>query len=297
MDVPPKYSSPKAEGWLLLAGAAVLMLVLFVKLFFTLYPTLTRANEALKSGRAIKLEAGINKDSLKKIIAGGNYFTDDRDVDLLVDSLAMRLITAGGIDNLGAINKNAFGLAAPLTWKAPTGGVDFQGRLEASRQRLGFDSVLYQKELNDPTNFPASVNVSTGTLEIGGRILFQDEPMSGTLVQLREHIATLDEDSLYDHVLYARTNSNGEFHFTGLMSDSGYSVLPLKPGYEFGGRQGSARLAKNKSYTFNGKPHKIRLIGPIAYGQIKQDGVLLVRTPEEYITTYWLIAGGCILAF
>ena len=68
MDVPPKYSSPKAEGWLLLAGAAVLMLVLFVKLFFTLYPTLTRANEALKTGRSIKLEAGIKKLLLPLII-------------------------------------------------------------------------------------------------------------------------------------------------------------------------------------------------------------------------------------
>jgi cell division protein FtsW (lipid II flippase)/cell division protein FtsI/penicillin-binding protein 2 len=298
MEVHPKnIHRSKIEPWLLLAGAAVLMLVLFVKLFFTLTPRLTRANEALKTGRAIKLEAGLNKDSLRKIITSGNYFTDDRDVDLLVDSLSMRLITAGGIDNLGAINKNAFGVAAPLAWKASTGGVDFQGRLVASRQRLGFDSVLYQKELSDPTNYPSSVNVSTGSYEIGGRILSQGEPMPGTLVQLREHIATLDEDSLYDHVLYARTNSNGEFHFAGLIQDSGYSVLPLKPGYEFGGRQGSARLAKNKSYTFNGKPHKIRLIGPIAYGQLKEDGVLLVRTPEEFITTYWLIAGGCILAF
>jgi hypothetical protein len=143
MEVPPKYGSPKSEGWLLLAGAAVLMLVLFVKLFFTLMPAVTRADEALRSGRAIKLEAGLNKDSLRKIIASGNYFTDDRDADLLVDSLSTRLITAESIDNLGAINKNAFGLAAPVEWKAPDGGVDFQGRLEVSRQRLGFDSVLY----------------------------------------------------------------------------------------------------------------------------------------------------------
>lgn len=274
-----------------------MMLVLFVKLFFTLDPGLTRAGEALRSGRAIKVEAAVNRDSLKKIIAGGNYYTDDRDVDLLVDSLATRLLTAGNIDNLGSINKSAFSLYAPLPWKAPEGGVDLQGRLEASRQRLGFDSVLYRKELKDPTGYPSSVNVSAGKYEIGGRIVFEGEPMPGTLVQLREHIATLDEDTLYDHVVYARTGSDGEFHFTGLMKDSGYSVLPLKPGYEFGSRKGSAGLAGNKFYTFNGKPHKIRLIGPIAYAQIKGDGVLLVRTPEEFITSYWLIAGGCILAF
>jgi cell division protein FtsW (lipid II flippase) len=297
MDIPKNSYSKKLEGWLLLASSAVLMLVLFVKLFFTLSPALTRADEALRSGRAIKLEAGLNKDSLRKIITNGNFFTDDRDVDLLVDSLSMRLISMGSVDNLGAINKGSFGLIAPVEWKAPNGGVDFQGRLVASRQRLGFDSVLYQKELKDPTPYPASVNVSTGTYEIGGRIVSQGEPMPGTLVQLREHIATLDEDSLYDHVLYARTDNNGEFHFTGLVKDSGYSVLPLKPGFEFGARQGSARITKDKFYTFTGKPHKVRLIGPIAYAQMKEDGVLLVRTPEEFITSYWLIAGGCILAF
>lgn len=297
MDVPPKYGSPKTEGWWLLTGAAALMLVLFVKLFFTLLPGLSRSAEALKTGRALKLEPGLNKDSLRHIITGGNYFTDDRDVDLLVDSLYMRLITIGTPDNLGAINKSAFGLAAPLNWKASNGGVDYQGRLEASRQRLGFDSVLYNQELKDPASYPAEVTVSTGSLAINGRIIYQDEPMAGTLVQLREHIATLDEDTLYDHVLYARTDSKGEFQFTGLHKDSGYSVLPLKPGFEFGGRQGSASLPKNKSVRFTGKPHKIRLIGPIAYAQIKEDGVLMVRTPEEFITSYWLIAGGCILAF
>ncbi|MBO9203412.1 MULTISPECIES: FtsW/RodA/SpoVE family cell cycle protein [Niastella] len=298
MEVNPKNTNKsRQEAWLLLAGAAVLMLVLFVKLFITLSPALNRAEVALKTGRAIKLEAGLNKDSLRKIITNGNFFADDRDVDLLVDSLSMRLITVGSVDNLGAINKGSFGLLAPVEWKAPNGGVDFQGRLEASRQRLGFDSVLYQKELHDPTAYPASVNVSTGTHEMGGRILYQDQPMAGTLVQLREHIATLDEDSLYDHVLYARTGANGEFHFTGLIKDSGYSVLPLKPGFEFGARQGSARLSKDRFFTFTGKPHKIRLIGPIAYAQMKEDGVLLVRTPEEFTTAYWLIAGGCILAF
>ncbi len=127
MDVPPKYGSSKAEGWLLLAGAAVLMLVLFVKLFFTLYPGLNRANEALQTGRAIKVEAAVNKDSLRKIISGGNYFTDDRDVDLLVDSLSMRLINAESIDNLGTINKSAFGLFAPLSLEVARRWCGFSG--------------------------------------------------------------------------------------------------------------------------------------------------------------------------
>jgi cell division protein FtsW (lipid II flippase)/cell division protein FtsI/penicillin-binding protein 2 len=298
MEDPSKtYNAPKTEGWVLLTGAAAFMLVLFVKLFFTLSPQLKRADTALKTGRAIKLEAGLNKDTLGKIIAEGNYFSDKQDINLLVDSLAGKLLTTGTPDNLGAVNKNAFALTAPEQWKATIGGIDFQGRLEASRERLGFDSTLYQKELNNPTGYSDVVNVAAGAHEIGGRILYQGAPMPGTLVQLKEHMAAVDEDSLSDHVVYARTNSNGEFHFTGLYQDSGYSVLPLKPGYEFGGRLGTAGLAKNKFYTFSAKTHKIRLIGPIAYSQLKEDGVLMVRTPEEYTLSYWIIAGGCILVF
>src|SRR5581483_7300358 len=140
MELPSKntYEAPPSKGWLLLAGAAAFMLVLFVKLFLTLSPKLKTAATALQNGRAIKLEAALNKDTLGKIIAEGNYFSDNRDIDLLVDSLSLRLLTAGAPDNLGAVNKNAFSIKAPLEWKAGIGGIDFQGRLEASRQRLGF---------------------------------------------------------------------------------------------------------------------------------------------------------------
>jgi cell division protein FtsW (lipid II flippase)/cell division protein FtsI/penicillin-binding protein 2 len=299
MELPPKstYETPQSKGWLLLAGAAACMLVLFVKLFLTLSPKLKTAAAALQNGRAIKLEAGLNKDSLRKILAQGNYFTDTRDIDLLVDSLSVRLLTIGVPDNLGAVNKNAFGIKAPVEWRSAVGGVDFQGRLEASRQRLGFDSALYVKELTDPATYPATVNVAAGTRTISGRILLQGEPLPNTLVQLKEHIAAADDDSVYEPDMYARTDNNGAFHFTGLYQDSGYSVLPLKPGYEFGARQGTARLSKDRSYTFSARPHTIRLIGPIAYAQLKEDGVLMVRTPQEFMVNYWIIVAGSLLAF
>ncbi len=80
------------------------------KIILTLSPVLTRADEALGSGRAIKLEAGLNKEHFTKRSSPHEIFVDDRDVDLLVDSLSMRLITAGPVDNLGLINKGAFSL-------------------------------------------------------------------------------------------------------------------------------------------------------------------------------------------
>jgi cell division protein FtsW (lipid II flippase)/cell division protein FtsI/penicillin-binding protein 2 len=282
------------EGWLLLIVAALILTMLFVKLFSVLLPPLQKTDIALKEHRAIKLEAGMDKEVLKNILVNGNYYTDSRDIDLLVDSLSQKLFTTGSPDNLGALNKNAFAVLAPLPWNTTMGGTDFQDRLIASRQRLGFDSALYVQELIHPVDYvPAPSN---GTMQLGGLVLSNDKPMPGVLIQLRQHIA-MEDDSAGTFTAYTRTDNNGRFLFQGLARDSGYSVLPLKPGFEFGNRRGSSRLDHNINFTFVAKPHRIRLIGTIVYGQLKEDGMLLVRTPASFKTAYQVIAGGLILAF
>src|ERR1700733_5592931 len=82
----------KREGWLLLVVAALILLLFFFKLFNVLWPELEKAAIALSEHRAIKLERGIDKETLKKIIEDGNYYTDSRDIDLLVDSLSQKLL-------------------------------------------------------------------------------------------------------------------------------------------------------------------------------------------------------------
>ena len=202
---------------------------------------------------------------------------------------------AGTPDNLGALNKNNFSVLAPLAWNSNIGGIDFQQRLTASRQRLGFDSVLYVQELSHPENY-SPLPQAGGTMQISGRVQHDEQPMQGVLVQLRQHIAAID-DSLAEFTTYARTDQNGMFLFRGLLRDSGYSVLPLKPGFEFGNSRGTSKLDRNAKYNFIAKPHTIRLIGTIVYGQLKEDGVLLVRTPAGFTTSYQIICGGLILAF
>ena len=283
------------EGWLLLTAAALILLLLFFKLFNVLSPDLEKAGDALRQHRAIKLEAGMDKEVLKRIIEDGNYYTDKRDIDLLADSLSQKLFSTGHPDNLGALNKNAFAISAPVSWKTDMGGVDFQDRVTASRQRLGFDSALYVQELTHPGNYPSTLT-SSGDMQMSGFVLLNDKPMPGVLVQLRQHIAEA-EDSIGGLTAYTRTNEKGAFVFPGLTRDSGYSVLPMKPGFEFGARRGTSRLDKNASYAFTAKPHKIRLIGTIVYVQLKEDGALMVRTPDSFKTSYQMIAGGLILAF
>jgi cell division protein FtsW (lipid II flippase)/cell division protein FtsI/penicillin-binding protein 2 len=291
------FMGRQKENWLLLCGAAVLMLVLFLKLYWTLQPSLEAVEASMNTRSAIRLEPGVQHTALKKILYQGNYFSDPRDVDLLADSLAAKLRTIRTIDNLGALNKNSFSISVDPEWNPLIGGAEFQGRLQASRQRLGFDSVLYRKELSHPQQFSSSASVGKGKLEISGQVFNLDEPMSSVLIQLREHIAAVNDEDLIQREFYVRTDKQGKFSFTGLQEDSGYSIVPLKPGYEFGGRQGAAQLQSNRSFKFTARPHMIRLIGPIVYAQIKEDGLLMVRTPEEFRSLYWIIVATFLLSF
>lgn len=297
----------RKEGWLLLSGAALVLLLLFFQLYKALAPQLDRTDALLQEGRAVTLDRMVDRERLRKVIGEGSYYADPRDAALLVDTLAARLFTIGKPDNLGALNKGAFAITAPLDWKPAIGGIDFADRLRASRLRLGFDSALYVQELSGGAGHgvmsgassaeAGKVTIGTGDQQMTGLVLNQEQPMAGVLVQLRQHIPSLEEDSLTGIIGYARTDARGRFHFAGLYRDSGYSVLPLKPGFEFGSRKGTSALNGKADYVFTARPHKLRLIGSIVYGQLKEEGALIVRTPEEFRTSFQVIAGGLILAF
>jgi cell division protein FtsW (lipid II flippase) len=291
---------PSKERLLLLTAATCLLLLLFARLYVNLSPGLEQAGKNYAEGRTLNLRTDINPDSLRKILVSGNYYTDDKDIDLITDSLPVKLRQEGALENLGAINKRAFNLAAPVLWKSPVGGVDFQSRLQASRLRLGFDSLLYVQELSNPAPLPSTVSLGSGPFSITGQVINpgeNDQPVEKVLVQLKQHPALEQAEEDTELLTYARTNAQGRFSFTGLSRDSAYSVVPLKPGFEFGSRQGTADLKKSPDYTFKARPHQIRMIGPVVYSQLKEDKVFTVRTPEQFRKTYWMVAALFLLAF
>ena len=284
------YTTLSQERVLLL-GVTTLLLILFGRLYLNLGPRLDQAEQDYAQGRAINLRAGMNPDSLRRILASGNYFTDEKDLDLVTDSLVAEVQEAGALDNLGAINKRAFAVVVPTAVQSPVGGEAFQGSVEASRQRLGFDSTLYQQELNNPPLLPEKLTIGNGPYQIEGKIETAEtgRPVAAALVVLQVHGTSALEDTAREHLHYARTDPAGYFSFTGLMPDSGYSVLPLKPGLEFGSRRGTDSLGRSLSFTFKARPHKIRLIGSVPYGQLKEDRAFTVRRPEEFKESFIVI--------
>lgn len=276
----PQFTSERSY----LLGATALLLLLFVRLYSNRQPALDQAEQDYQTGVKVNLQPGLKSATIARLLRQGNYFNDPRDIALVADSLPAKLRREGSPENLGAINKRAFAIATPRPWKSSVGGATFLSRLRNSRLQIGFDSVLYNRELNSPRSYPATVG--TGGLALSGRVTDnapEPRPMAGVLVQLKRHYPRQDEsDDRPDDLTFARTDANGQFSFAGLRPEGSYSVLPLKPGFEFGGRRGSARLTASAEYEFAGRSHTLRLIGPVAYGQLKSDRAFTVRTPDEF---------------
>ncbi|GAB3491751.1 hypothetical protein GCM10027341_05120 [Spirosoma knui] len=286
-------STPVPSERFYLLGASVLLLLLFGRLYTNLLPILDQANQAYAAGQALNLEPGLKPAAVRRLLTTGNYYTDPKDISLLADSLPAKLARNGTLDNVGSLNKRLFAIAAPVAWRSPIGGDDFQNRLRLSRQQMGFDSVLYRRELKAPKAYASTTNVGTGNLSISGRVSQEERPMDGVLVQLKRHYATAQPDTLSDRYIYARTGTDGRFSFTGLKEGGSYSVVPLKPGFEFGSRRGTSKLTGDQDYIFIARPHYLRLIGSLVYGQLKTDRAFTVRTPGSFTIQFW----GIVLLF
>ncbi|MBN8825855.1 MULTISPECIES: FtsW/RodA/SpoVE family cell cycle protein [unclassified Spirosoma] len=285
------------SGRYYLLGVSVMLLLLVGRLYMNLLPTLNQAKGALASGRALTLHSGLKSASVQRLLNTGNYYSDPKDRALVADSLVAKLRQQGSPENLGALNKRQFSVLAPVAWRGRMGGVDFQSRLQVSRQQMGFDSVLYVRELNNPKPYPASVSAGNGTEAITGQVIRDEQPMADVLVQLKRHPATAQPDTLPDRFIYARTDADGRFSFTGLTNGAGYSVVPLKPGFEFGSRRGTSHLTSDQSFTFAARRHQLRLIGSTVYGQLKTDHAFTVRTPAAFTLQFWAIVGLFLLVF
>ncbi|GAB3319069.1 hypothetical protein GCM10027299_11280 [Larkinella ripae] len=290
-------STPVSSGRLYLVGATVMLLLLFIRLYSNLLPNLNQASEGLANGRVLTLTAGVKPAAIQRLLSTGNYYEDTKDRALVADSLAAKLALNGSPENLGAVNKRQFSVRAPLAWRSSVGGADFQSRLQLSRQQMGFDSVLYVRERTNPKAYASTLAIGGGNRSVSGRVTREELPLSGVLVQLKRHPPTAQPDTLQDRFFYTRTDADGQFSFTGLKADSAYSVVPLKPGFEFGSRRGTSRLASDQSYNFAARPHQIRPIGSVVYGQLKADQAVVVRTPTTFTVHFWSIVLLFLLAF
>ncbi len=269
----------------------------FVILYNNQSDTFVEANELYKAKRSLNLDKEIDKDDFKDLLVLNNYVEDYKDAELIAGWFKEKLTRPGyEMANLGEMNKNAFKISAKKA--VVEGGKGLKQRVSASQDILGLtDTIrsLYEKKATlpnfaeiDKDGVTITVNISekdSTRSKIAGFILGDTRPVSGVIVRLRDH--GYENDSAFvacDEVVYAITDGDGIAKFK-VKEDHYYSVLPIQEFYEFGSSKGTRSgkpLSGNETYNFNRKEHKITPFSSRAYIQIKNDGALTVRTPEQY---------------
>lgn len=312
--------SRNLERIFLLAIGAVL-LYLFLQLFSVLQKDFKEVPKRLSDGSMINLNKGDRAANLAGLLQKGFYFEDPQDIELIRSVAEQGFQGIKEMDNIGELNKRSFELSTEDAYTS--GGEAFRKRAKVARLLIGFsgnDSLRFDREKTAPPTLPPTVNVGLGKHAISGTIQTQDKSVSsGVLVRLQ---MILPQDSLYSDAVedegrtvrdssttllkvyhvdssnnrqlisllaYARTDNNGKFSFEGLPTDKAFEVLPLKPGFQFGGAKGVQGLEEDASFSFIQSPHKIKLFATRDFNNLRKEKALIVRTPDDVEKWYWII--------
>jgi cell division protein FtsW (lipid II flippase) len=308
---------------------AIVMGLLFFQLFEVLKRDFATVPQRLADGTMVNLNGDRVGERLKSLLQKGFYFEDSRDIDVIAKAVGNGLAANETvIDNIGELNKSRYSVLAE---EAALGGESFRRRVRLSRSLIGFsdaDSARYAGERTAPPPLPPAVGLGMGRHAIKGKVQNSDgASVAGVLVRLQ---MVLPQDSVYsEDVLdveriqvestpsirrvyatgdsgrrqlqsfsaYARTDAGGSFSFSGLPEDKAFQVIPLQPGYQFGAAKGVQELKKDATFTFVQAPHKLRLLSGKDFNNLKREGSLIVRTPEEATRWYWIIIGAFFLSF
>ncbi len=320
------FSNRKLERSCLL-GIAVIMGLLFWKLFSVLQRDFAEANTRIENGTMINLNDNRNFENMTKLLERGMYFEDPKDISFIASTVAAAKDTTSKMANVGELNKEDLFVNADEAFLK--GGKSFKRRVILSRNLLGFsgpDSISFEKERLHPLAVNAETNAELGNNNISGIIKNKDgQPVAGALVRLKalalQDSTTASDQSedqrsiiqfkdgvrkiyvpdsakskrLVSFNAYARTDAAGKFIFSGLPANRSYEILPLQPGYEFGRSLGVENLSAgpggqvNASFSFVQSPHMMRLFSAKDFNSFKKEKAFIVRTPEEVTNWFWII--------
>ncbi|WP_207896702.1 FtsW/RodA/SpoVE family cell cycle protein [Flaviaesturariibacter flavus] len=311
----------RTERVLLLAIALVLG-GLFALLYRKQEADFAAVPQRLSEGTMVNLNADPNGEALARLLLDQYYFEDPRDVRLIKEAVASGRQSVTELDNTGALNKRPF--LVPAGDALARGGTALQKRARLANRLIGFDgpdSMRYLQEKKAPPPLPAVQQLAMGRGALAGTI--RDAaglPAAGVLVRLervlpQDSSAGTDAEAAVDLLkdglryrrapgaqpvwvaAYARTDASGNWRFEGLAEGAAYEVLPLQPGYTFGPVKGVAELKGTARRAFTRSPLTLRLFSGRDFNLLKREGALIVRTPDEARTWFWVIGVGILVIF
>ena len=299
---------------------------LFIRLFEVLKKDFEDVPQRLANGTMVNLNGGQLDQRIKQLLEKEFYLEDPRDIALAYKTVAQGMSVEAEMDNTGELNKKRFFLTTQQAFNE--GGESYKDRAVLARQLIGFsgdDSSRFAQELRSPPALQPAINLQMGAQSIKGKIVdAEGNNGAGILVRLQlllpdsvknieltdavireENTAAVKKTFIVDGSnrelqslrAYVRTGSNGEYSFDGLPEHQAFEVLPLKPHFQFGPSKGVESLKKTTTLNFKAAPHTIRLFSNRDFNNLKKEGALIVRTPDEVIRWYGIIAIGFFAAF
>lgn len=282
-----------------MVASTLILCGMFILYLHNLSPQLKKVEEDYKEAYAINLSSETDKQQLSQILITNGYVANQHDADYVADSIVARLKRGILYTNLYYLQKRDYGQVPAMV--AEKEGV-LTNKLKLSYEELGLtDSLPETDSLVTKLNLgrkggdgKITVRVyekqSRGKVRdrlLGAKKIFRKD----VLVCLREYYVDSVEHT--DVVGYAKTDSKGRAVFTGLDRTCGYSVLPIQKGYEYGSSKGVLRgefnkykhFGKKHEFEFKQQEHRIQMIDNLTLKQIKNDGTITVRTPDEFKTT------------
>lgn len=278
--------------------------------------------------RAVNLSPETGSSELSQILVSNGYVANKKDADFIADTLVVRLKRGVKYPNLYHLQKRDYGKVPALV--ADSVGV-LADKVKASYEKLGVhDSLPGVEFLRSECDYSIDTTRKGGTGEITvfvyekeeisrGKILDkllkpkkEEKACKDVLVCLKEYYTGM-ENQEGELVGYAKTDDNGRAFFTHLDKSKGYSVLPIKKGFEYGSSKGvvEGNFDKHKYlglfgkedhvYSFEQLEHRVQMIDNLTLKQIKNDGAITIRTPEKFkaevikwfifvVLGWWLLA-------
>ena len=289
-----------------MAISTIVLCVMMLMYLNNLRPQFHKMEEDYKGSRSVNLSRETDKQQLSKILITNGYVANKRDADFVADTLVARLKRGMVYTNLYDLKKRDYG-------KVPASVVEKEGVL-TNKLALSCEGLELTNALPKTNTLDLKLNLKREGGD--GKIIVRvyEKQSRGKLldkilgakkvyckdvqVSLREYY--VDGADHTDVVGYAKTDSKGRVVFKGLNRAYGYSVLPVKTGYEYGSSKGIVRgefnkhklCGKRQKYQFEQQDHCVQLIDNLTIKQIKNDGTITVRTPAEFkasVVTWFLI--------
>lgn len=274
----------------------IIVTVLLVGMFLSFLHNIDKRHasviEDLKNRRAVVLSPDCREKDLSEIIFNNGYAESEKDADFIASVLVTRQKENGQLPSLYTLQKRLFG-------QVPASMADSCGvlakRLQKSYENLGLDLPLLP--LNKDKIKPGAGKITVSVyqkveskkwlkklLKIEDEIPCQDVPVC-LIAHFRDSLNQPDTTIIG----YIPTDTKGLAVFDGLDTESSYSVLPIKKGFEYGTSRGTRggkwvmdKPSEGLRYSFEQKEHRILLFNNDNLKQIKAERTILVRSPQEY---------------